>query len=64
MTSGADEIKASMNTEINLLGSSRLLLLEHIRLVLIVEEFDDRLPGVPIVHIVAKTWGINNRQAD
>lgn len=44
MTSGTDEIQASVHTEIDLVNSARLLLLKHIGLVLIVKELDDRHP--------------------
>jgi hypothetical protein len=41
---GADEVEAGMNTEIDLLGSAWLLFLEHVRLMLVVEELNDGLP--------------------
>ncbi len=51
-----------MNTKIDLGLSTGLLFLQHIRLVLVVQEFDDGHPRIAIVHVVAKTRGINNRQ--
>lgn len=41
---GSDEVETGMNTEVNLLATAGLLLLEHVRLVLVVEEFDNGLP--------------------
>jgi hypothetical protein len=59
-----DEVQASVHTEIDLLGSARLLLLKHVALMLVVEELDDRLPRVAVVHVVAETGGVNDREAD
>jgi hypothetical protein len=44
VASRADEVQACVYTEINLLGTARLLLLEHVALMLVVQELDDRLP--------------------
>jgi len=44
VTGWADEVKAGMNAEIDLLRATRLLLLEHVGLVLIVEKLNDGLP--------------------
>ena len=44
VTSRADEVEACVDTKINLLRAARLLLLEHVGFVLIVEEFDNGLP--------------------
>jgi hypothetical protein len=60
----ANEVQAGVHTEIDLLGSARLLLLEHVALMLVVKELDDRLPRVAVVHVVAETRGVNNRKAD
>jgi hypothetical protein len=60
---GADKVQASMNAKVNLVDTPRLLLLEHIGFVLVVEELDDWHPGVAVVHVVAETRGIDNRQA-
>lgn len=40
----SDEVQAGVDTEIDLLRTTRLLLLEHVGLVLVVQEFDDWLP--------------------
>lgn len=44
MASGADEVQAGVYTEVDLLLTLRLLLLQHVGLVLVVEEFDNGLP--------------------
>jgi len=64
VTGGANEVQAGVHTEINLLGSARLLLLKHVALMLVVEELDDRLPRVAVVHVVAETRSVNDRKAD
>ena len=40
----ANEVQACVHTEIDLLSAARLLLLEHVALVLVVEELNDWLP--------------------
>ena len=42
MTGGSNEIKAGMDPEIDLVHSAWLLLLQHVGLVLIVKELDNR----------------------
>ena len=64
MTGGANEIKASVNPQVDFVDPSGLLLLKHVGLVLIVKKFNDRHPGVAIVYIVSKSRCINDRQAD
>ena len=63
VTSWADEVEAGVDTEIDLLGTAWLLLLEHIRLMLIVKELDNWLPGVAVVDIVAEAGCVNNGQS-
>ena len=46
MSGRSNEIQASVNSEIDLLLSLRLLLLSHVHLVLIVHELDDGSPAV------------------
>jgi hypothetical protein len=64
MSSRSDEVQASVNTEINLVNSSRLLLLQHVGLVLVVKEFDDRHPGIAVVDIVSEARSIDDSEAD
>ncbi|KUI52641.1 hypothetical protein VP1G_10488 [Cytospora mali] len=51
----ANEVQASVNTQVDLVISAGLLLLQHVGLVLVVEELDDGHPRVPVVDIVAKS---------
>lgn len=60
---GTDEVKAGVNAEVNLLSTARLLLLEHVRLVLVVEEFNDGLPRIAVVDVVTKARRVNDSQA-
>ena len=64
MAGGADEVQAGVNTEIDLIRAARLLLLQHVRLVLVVEELDDGLPRVAVVDVVTETRGVDNSKAD
>ena len=64
VTSRANEVQASMHSQIDLLGPTRLLLLQHVALMLIVKKLDDGLPAVPIVHVVAETWRIDDGESD
>ena len=64
MSGGADEVQAGVNTEIDLVYSAGLLLLQHIRLMLVIQELDNWHPGVAVVDIVAEARGVNNGQAD
>jgi len=61
MTSWTDEVEASMDSKVCLVGSQRLLLLSHICLMLVVDEVNDGSPGVAVVDIVAKAGSVNNR---
>jgi len=56
----SDEVKANVNSEINFINTARLLLLQHIRLVLIVQEFNDGHPRIAVVNIVSKTRCIDD----
>ena len=53
-----------MDTEVNFFMPLGLLLLTHVRFMLVVNEFDDRQPGVTIVDVVAKTRGVNDSELD
>jgi hypothetical protein len=61
---GADEVQAGVNTEIDLIRAARLLLLQHVRLVLVVEELNDGLPRVAVVDVVTETRSVDNSKAD
>ena len=60
----ANEVQAGMDTEIDLVLATGLLLLKHVRLVLVVEELDDGHPRVAVVDIVAEARGVDNGQSD
>lgn len=60
----SDEVKAGMNTKIDLVTTTRLLLLEHVGFVLVIQELDDGLPRITVVHIVSETWCIDHGEAD
>ena len=64
MARRANEVQAGMDTEIDLVIATGLLLLQHVRLVLVIEELDNRHPRVAVVDIVAEARGIDDRQAD
>lgn len=61
MAGRSNKVKAGMDTEVNFGLSSRLLLLEHVRLMLVVKELYDRHPGVAIVYVVAEAGSIDHR---
>ena len=64
MAGRADEVQAGMDTEINLVLSARLLLLQHVGLMLVIQELDDRHPRIAVVDVVAEAGGIDNGQSD
>jgi hypothetical protein len=49
-----------MHAKVDFVNSAWLLLLQHIRLMLIVQKLDNWHPGIPIVDIVTKARGIND----
>lgn len=53
-----------MDAKINLVYTPWLLLLEHVRLMLIIEEFYNGHPGVAIIHVVPKPRSIDHGKAD
>ena len=61
---GSDEVQACVYTEIDLVISAGLLLLEHVRLMLVVQELDNGHPRVSVVDIVAETRGVDDGQPD
>ena len=64
VTGGSNEVETCMHPQIDLLGPARLLLLQHVALVLVIEELNDGLPAVPVVHVVAKARRIDDGQSD
>lgn len=53
-----------MYTEVNLLMTLGLLLLTHIRLVLVVDEFYNREPRVTVVDVVTESRGVDDCELD
>jgi hypothetical protein len=64
VASRANEVQAGVDTEVDLVGTARLLLLQHVRLMLVVEELDYGLPRVAVVNIVAEAGRVDNGKAD
>jgi hypothetical protein len=60
----ADEVEAGVHAQVNLVLAARLLLLEHVGLMLVVEELDDGHPRVAVVDIVTEARGVDNSQAN
>lgn len=44
VSGGSDKVQAGVNTEVDLVNTTGLLLLQHVRLMLIIQEFDDWHP--------------------
>jgi hypothetical protein len=61
---GANEVEAGMDTEVDLVRSAGLLLLQHIRLMLVIEELNNGLPRIAVVDVVTKSRGVDNGKAD
>ena len=64
MSRWADEVQAGMNTEIDLVDTAGLLLLQHVGLVLVIQELDDWHPGIAVVDIVSKARCVDNRETN
>ena len=64
MPGRSDEIEASMNTQVDLVDTSWLLLLKHVGLVLIIEEFNNWHPRIAVVDIIAESRCIDYCQAN
>ena len=62
MACRTNEVQASVHTQVMLLASVRLLLLPHIRLMLIVNEIDNRCPRVAVVDVVTKSGGVDDSE--
>lgn len=64
VTGGSDKIQTGMHTHIDLICAAGLLLLQHVGLMLIVEELNDGLPGIAVVDVVSESGGIDDGQAN
>lgn len=64
MAGRTDEVEASVHPQVELLPAVGLLFLAHVRLVLVVDEVDDRRPAVPVVDVVAETGRVDDGELD
>ncbi len=64
MTGRSDEVQTGMNSEINFINATRLLLLKHVRLMLVVQKLDNWHPRIAVVHIIPKSRRVNDRKAN
>ena len=64
MSGGSDEVQAGVDTEVDFINTAGLLLLQHIRLMLIIQKLDNWHPGIAVVDIVAKARSIDDGEAD
>lgn len=64
VASGSDEVQAGVDTEINLVAAAGLLFLQHVGLMLVIQELDNGLPRVAVVDVVTEARGINHGEAD
>jgi hypothetical protein len=53
-----------VHAQVRLRAALGLLLLAHVRLVLVVDEVDDRCPRVPVVDVVAEAGGVDDGELD
>ena len=60
----ADEVEAGVDAEVDLVLPAGLLLLQHVRLVLVIEELDYGHPRIPVVDVVAEAGGIDDGKTD
>jgi hypothetical protein len=64
MTGRPDEIQASVDPKVALLAALGLLLLDHVRLMLVVNKVDDGRPRVTVIDVVSKTGRVNHGEFD
>jgi hypothetical protein len=62
MTGGPDKVQASVDPKITLLTALGLLLLDHVRLVLVVNKVDNRRPRVAVIDIVSKARSVDDSE--
>lgn len=53
-----------MNTKVALLAALGLLLLDHVRLMLVVNKVDNGRPRVTVIDVVSKTGRVDNGEFD
>jgi hypothetical protein len=59
-----DKVQAGVNTKVALLAALRLLLLNHVGLVLVVNKVDNGGPRVAVVDIVTKAGSVDDGELD
>ncbi len=64
MTGRPDEIQASVDPKVALLAALGLLLLDHVRLMLVVNKVDNGRPRVTVIDVVSKTGRVNDGEFD
>lgn len=64
MAGRANEVETSVDSEVDLVLAAGLLLLQHVRLVLVIEELDDGHPRITVVDIVTESRGVDNGETD
>lgn len=64
MASGTNEVKTDVDAQVDSIVATGLLLLQHIRLVLVVEELNDGLPRVSIVDIISESRRVDDSEAN
>ena len=64
VTSRPNKIQASVDAKVTLLAALGLLLLNHVCLMLVVNEIDDGRPRVAVVDIVTKTGSVDDGELD
>lgn len=62
MTSGSNEVETCMDSKVDLVNATRLLLLEHVGLMLVIQKLDNGHPGIPVVDVVPKSRSVNYRK--
>lgn len=63
VASRTNEVETGMDSQINLVNSPGLLLLQHVGLMLVIQELNDGHPGISIVDVVTKSRRVDHRQA-
>ena len=64
VASRPDEVKASMDTKVNLVSTAGLLLLKHVRFMLVVQELNNWHPRIAVVDVISETRCVDDSKAD
>lgn len=63
VASRPNKIQAGVYTKIYLVNPARLLFLEHVRFMLIVQEFNDGHPRVSVIHVIAEARRVDDGES-